>query len=276
MSRSRAYVFTLNNYTEEEEAELYPKLAKCKYASVGREVGKERGTPHLQGVVWFHNAKSFNAARRFLGPRCRVEPVEAKIPSKAINYTQKEGNFKEWGIKPLDPKRKGSQEQERWEDALKAAKEGRLDDIPADIALRYYSTIKRIKHDYERPPQDLAAVTGIWYYGPPGTGKSYTARQKYPDSYIKNQNKWWDGYQGEDSVIIDDFDSAALGHHLKIWADRYAFRAEVKGGTLFIRPTFIIITSNYSIEELFKDDQVLADAIKRRFKCTHFNEPLMS
>lgn len=40
-------------------------------------------------------------------------------------------------------------------------------------------------------------VRGLWYYGPPGTGKSHNARLLEPDStYIKAQNKWFDGYLG--------------------------------------------------------------------------------
>jgi len=78
---------------------------------------------------------------------------------------------------------------------------------------------------------------------------------------------WWDGYQDEEHVILDDFDTGNLGHHLKIWADRYSFLAEVKGGTLHIRPKTIVITSNYSPEDpKFEWDSQMTDAIKRRFK----------
>lgn len=57
---------------------------------------------------------------------------------------------------------------------------------------------------------------------------------------------------------------------LKIWADRYPFCAEIKGGTLQkIRPLKIIVLSNYSIDECFENSQDL-EPIKRRFKVKQF------
>ena len=57
-----------------------------------------------------------------------------------------------------------------------------------------------------------------------------------------------------------------MSHFLKKWADRYSFDAEVKGSKLIIRPERIIVTSNYSIEEVFCDDIMMQNAIKRRFE----------
>ena len=51
-------------------------------------------------------------------------------------------------------------------------------------------------------------------------------------------NKWWDGYAGEEVVVLDDFDprhAEHLSYYLKIWADHYAFNAEVKGGMIRVR-----------------------------------------
>ena len=116
---------------------------------------------------------------------------------------------------------------------------------------------------------------GYWIYGKSGIGKSYLVRMAFDSLYEKQNNKWWDGYSCEETVLIDDFDKSCLymSYYLKIWGDNYRFKAEIKGGV--IQPTYtkIIITSNYSIYKLFskvnKDeepDNELINAIKRRFK----------
>lgn len=122
--------------------------------------------------------------------------------------------------------------------------------------------------------EDLKEPVGVWYWGVPGAGKSYLARQRFPKAYLKMANKWWDGYQQQENVILDEIEKdCKLGHHLKIWTDSYGFIAEIKGEAVKIRPKNFVITSNYSIEEVFGEDMMLVTALKRRFKVVHFPTP---
>lgn len=116
-------------------------------------------------------------------------------------------------------------------------------------------------------PYEHDTVRGIWIYGPPGTGKSHMARNNYPGPvYIKPQNKWFDGYAGEPTILLDDFDCGKpLGHYLKIWSDKWSCQGEIKGGTVQLQHRHFIVTSNYSIEEMFSGDEPMIQAITRRF-----------
>lgn len=266
MSRSRNFCFTTNNY----DGTSFEDTVECAYIIYGKEVA-ETGTPHLQGFISFRNAKSLSAVIKLMKPR----HVEAAVTiTAAIEYCMKEGDYTERGTKPKTSKEKGEAEKRRWETAFHAAAEGRDEDIPYDIRFKHDLSIKRIRGDHLRK-QELpdTETQHLWYYGASGTGKSRRARTDHPDAYLKMCNKWWDGYQQEPTVIIEDFDQRheKVVHHLKLWADRYPFPAEIKGGMIKIRPNLVIVTSNYHPNEIWHNDSDLRP-ILRRFKVVHFNK----
>lgn len=106
----------------------------------------------------------------------------------------------------------------------------------------------------------------LWIWGMPGSGKTYYATTTYPNHYIKLQNKWWDGYNGEEVVILDDLNDKSMGYYIKIWADNYKCKGEIKNGTIPLEFKMFIVTSNYMPRAIFKEDPILQLAIARRFK----------
>lgn len=66
-------------------------------------------------------------------------------------------------------------------------------------------------------------------------------------------------------------DSECLGHYLKIWADHYPCTGEVKGSTIPLTHKKLIVTSNYTIAELFKNDIKMVEPLQRRFEEYDFN-----
>lgn len=170
----------------------------------------------------------------------------------------------------------GEATKRKWHDALELARNGQFDEIDPHIQIQYFSSLRKIHTEaLLSKPTLQGELENLWYFGPPGTGKSRKARDQFPNAYFKAVNHWWDGYAGEDTVIVDEWELSSgkfIGHHLKIWADRYPFKMEIKGSSLPLqRPKRIIITSNYSIDECFGADPTLRDAIKRRFRLVDFN-----
>ena len=153
---------------------------------------------------------------------------------------------------------------------------GDFDNINSHHYISQFNTIHKIAELHKPPPSDLETLDNHFFWGPTGSGKSYKARNDYPDAYIKDAStKWWCGYKDQENVIIDDFDerNKDLVRSLKIAADKYPFIAEIKGGSLNIRPKRIIVTSNYSPQEIWTKHQDL-EPILRRFKVTRFESLL--
>ncbi len=113
-----------------------------------------------------------------------------------------------------------------------------------------------------------------WHWGNTGLGKSRPLREKYPDAYIKDCNIWWDNDAGEETVIIEDLGPKMIGpQRMKVWGDHYPFAAEGKGYSMKIRPKRILVTSNWTIREIYEDRQDY-EAIERRFKVHHHDAGL--
>ena len=150
--------------------------------------------------------------------------------------------------------------------------EGMVED--GRVNIRDYAKLKQSAQLFKlhssniQPNQELK---NEWHWGPTGLGKSRHCRTTWPDAYIKMPNKWWDGYENEETVLIEDVQKEhhMLGYHFKIWADHYPFKAEVKGTTITLRPARVIITSNYSPADIWTDPAIL-EAIMRRFKVIEY------
>ena len=268
---AKHWCFTLNNPKDTEVDAWVDGIDLYDYYITGREVGT-LGTPHIQGFVSFKKRMLRSGVSKLLKRAFWEIKSKKSTYTQAIDYCKKDGDFTEYGIAPVDPKVKLKR---KWEDAFEAAKDGRILDIPASMRVRYYHAFKRIQQDYPKQPKNNKDPCGLWYFGPIGFGKTRTAYEEYPELYDKPLNKWWDGYQGEDTVLLDDVaphHGKWLGHLLKRWADWKSFPAEQKGTTIMIRPKRIIVTSQYTLDEVFYDaeDPNTRDALNRRFKCTNF------
>ena len=266
MSRTRNYRFTRNNYENTNQEENI----ECQYIVYGKEIAPTTGTPHLQGFIRFLCDKSLKAARAAL-PGCDVRVSD--FPQECIDYCKKDGDYTERGKAPLSQKEKGTGEKRRWAEIRSAAEEGRDDDLPDDIRYRclHLNAAHRRKFLMNQTFEDTTCQM-LWYWGGSGTGKSRTAREDHPTAYLKQCNKWGDqDLAYADVWIIEDFDREhkCLCHHLKIWADRYPFILEVKGGSIKVRPKLIIVTSNWHPSAIWDSTQDL-EPILRRFKCVEF------
>jgi len=265
MTRHRNFCITYNNYPD---TSLLDNLV-CKYIAYSHEVAPTTGTPHLQGYVSFSNPKTYLNVCALL-PGCHISVMVGSIAQNE-EYCSKAGTLIERGEKPISNDNKGRAEKLRWQRSRELAKEGKIEEIDADIYIRYYNTLKNIAKDHQKKPEPID-VKCFWIYGPTGTGKSYCVETKYPNCYKKNMEdmKWFDGYQDEEVIYLEDMDKyqPKWGGMLKRLADRWPMQASIKGSMKYIRPKIVIVTSNYRIDEIWSDEGTV-DPLIRRFTEVH-------
>lgn len=266
MSRSKSWCFTINNPTEQDNVELEDLRLLASYIVWGAEVG-DSGTPHYQGYVIFDRVLSLPQARSYLN-RAHFE-ARRGTHRQASDYCKKDGNFVEYGVLPSSA---SEASKTMWSTIIRDAEAGDLDKIKEDYPAMYLRYLEKLRSLARPMVSILPELENEWWYGPTGTGKSRKLWRDYPIHYAKQLNKWWDGYDGEEVVAIEEWcpKNECTASLLKIWADRYPFPAEIKGGKLNrIRPKKVIVLSNYSPDQCFANVEDL-EPIKRRFKVIHF------
>lgn len=278
-SKGKHWCITIFNYEEDGVPKF--ETMDLQYYVYGYEICPTTQRKHLQVYIVYKQDMRFNALKKIFGKNSRIfGKSKWSTPKQASDYCKEDGNFIEGGILPEKQSTNGGEATKRkWQEAKDNAIKGNLDDICPKIFVQNYNTLLRIKSDYAKVPDDLNWAHGdppnIWVYGSTGTGKSRYIRDNplYKGLFIKPLNKWWNNYQNEPYVLIEDIgkEHACLGSHLKIWADRYGFRAEDKFGTRVLRPQAILITSNYHPNEIWIDNQI-SEPLERRFKFVYLEK----
>lgn len=95
--QSRRFCLTLNNYSENEYSLIRGYIATRLFWIIGKEVGKENNTPHLQ--IYFESKSAIRfATLKNLCNRLHIEKAKGSLKQN-YDYCSKEGNF-ETNINP--------------------------------------------------------------------------------------------------------------------------------------------------------------------------------
>lgn len=231
---SKFWCFTLNNYSDEDEQTI--AQWNVNYVIYGKEIG-DSGTSHLQGYLELEKKCRLGGVKK-LHERMHLE-IRKGTQAEAIAYCKKDGNVVEFGVKS------GGQGARTDLDRVRqVALEGGMKTVTAYHSMQQIRVAEKFL-TYNEEPRDWKPEV-IWLWGTTGTGKSRLARElvNIDDCYIKNDGtKWWDGYDNNEYVILDDFRDSwwSLTEMLSL-LDRYEKRIEYKGGLRQFKPKVIIVT----------------------------------
>jgi len=278
--RARRWCFTLNNYSDEERASLLDSFSdtgraqqSIQYVCIGYEVG-DSGTPHVQGFLCFKRPISLLAVKRIPGmQRCHLETCKGSVQQNR-DYCSKDGDFHEFGTVPEQGKRSDLERVaalvNEGKDPLTISEECPVEFIKFHKGI---SALMSLRSGYRQWKTEV-----YWYWGPTGTGKSREAFAKAMDAesfYVKDpSNKWWDGYNGQKVVVIDDFrrDFCTFSFLLRLF-DEYPMSVEVKGATVNFLAEKIYLTTPKNPVNTWegRTEEDLAQLTRRITQVVHFD-----
>lgn len=259
-TKFRNVCFTINNPTADDFR--WCESVECKYIVWARERG-ESGTPHIQGYIEFNGRMYFTMLKREC-PRGHFEPRRGSA-KQARDYCLKEGDARERG----SISRQGARTD--LSEVCHAISEG--DDLRAiardfpEQFVKYERGIRALREQTAKARDFRPTV--VWLWGASGCGKTReaTACESY---YIKDNTRWWNGYDHQARIILDDFDRDSWNFRdLLQLLDRYACRREIKGGYVEINSPEIYVTCEFAPSTLWRGSEL--EQITRR--CAEIREP---
>jgi len=276
LRKGRAFCFTLNNYTPEDEAELKANT-DFTYIIYGHEVAPTTNTPHLQGYVQF--AK-------------QVSPSFVKKINKKIHWITANGNVeqnKKYCSKGTDifEKDEASYQGKRTDivEIRKKMIEGKpMIEIIAEQ--QTYQAIRLVEKLYEYKPlsAEYKKKEVYWLYGETGTGKTRHAIERIKESgkdYWRSNiggGQWFNGYAGQPIALLDEVRAGEWKYSTMLQIlDGYELRCPTKGGFTIWNPEIVYITSPKNPEDTYAGQLQFGDGhidqLKRRITETiHFEE----
>lgn len=276
MSTSRAWCFTINNPTE------HLKLAEgVRYIIYQREQGAQ-GTQHFQGYAEFFKPQRLTGAKALLStPTAHLEK-RMGTREQARDYCRKADSRIE-GPWELGEWIEGPGTRTDIKTAMEAVKSGKREleiaEEHPEVWARNFRALERYKQLLQQtaPPRDMPKVY-IWW-GAAGTGKSKKAQQ-IPDAYWlpkpENGTLWFDGYDGHETIVVDEFYGWISFDFLRRLCDRYPLILPTKFGGTPCRAKTIIFTSNKPYQQWYPrifEDPVLLESFERRiFEVTEFTK----
>ena len=288
----RHYCGTKNNYTDDDIAALHKwAQEKCTYLVYGKEVGGINKTPHLQIYMEFENTISMKSIVKKLFPMWLG--LRKGTPKQAAGYCKKgtcphdqdkytcdhckafRGDYSFFFPRTED-------DPETWQlggefgEISRQGKRTDLDEVVEMIVhekktvretalehpsqyIKYHKGIRDMRALVLTPRSLSAMPEVIVLWGKTGLGKTRDAYIKYWPTlshYVwkPSNGNWWDGYDGEDKIIIDEFRGQMTWSDILGLLDRNEFRAPYKGGFVNIQASKFVITSPFPPERWYKDD----------------------
>jgi len=242
---SRSYCITLNNYTLDELETIYNEQHKYRYLILGAEVG-ESGTKHLQGYIELWKPQRISYFKDSGLGRAHLEKRQGSRDA-ARGYCIKDGDYVEFGTWESG----GQGSRNDLKNIIKAVRaDVPLLDIMTEMpesCSKHLRFIEKYTALYERETtKEFRHVDVEVLVGASGAGKTRKAREYDENIFLVDSEASFafDGYNGEKTILIDEFYGGIKYSQLLRILDGHQYRVNVKGSHRYAKWNKVFITSN--------------------------------
>lgn len=252
---AKHWVFTLNHYCDDEFVHIGSLCdpaapGPVRYLVMGREVG-EGGTPHLQGYVELSTRKRLIWLKDNVSLRAHWEMRHGPRDA-ARDYCMKDGDWFETGEWVVEERGRRRDVETMVEQASQGMPfyDAAIDEPSTALFPHAYTKLLEGRAlSLIKPFREVEVVVKI---GPTGCGKTRAAyADHWPDMFVQDCSSggeiWWDGYNGQSCLLLDDYDGCLPYRYLLRILDVYPIRVKVKGAHTYGSWSKVLITTNVPV-----------------------------
>ena len=220
-----------------------------RYICWGTETCPKTNKTHLQGWIQFVNKKRLNGIKKVCqSNKLHLESCRG-TQEQNDKYCKKDNKYKTIGTYIKQGQRTDLEHIKK-----KIADGCSMRDIAEEnfqLFVQYGNGLEKYKKIIEQEKRkEFRHVEVIHIHGSTGKGKTRLAMVDSKYKIQGDQLQWWDGYEGEKTICIDEYDNSVNITKILSILDGYQLRLPIKGGFTYANWNKVYITSNY--EKLHK------------------------
>ena len=274
-TRGRAFAFTSHNVGNYEvwaaQREDLVTNHHVKYMVYQHEQGGKRHNPHLQGYIEVKNACGMLNIKKILNDEQMHIEVRRGTAAQARDYCMKPHSR----VRPPV------------EIGVFTTQGQRVDILAAHAAIQQGASVHDVRerfpsvfYKYANNVTKSIAMTNMErlgahidvtvnvLIGDPGTGKTSMVRNLHRQQNIYRlkpgtSTVWFDGYDGQPVLLIDEFTGWMPYEQLLDLLDEYVGQYQIKGGTIVSAWTHVYIVSNHQIKDWYPEQRDLSALYRR-------------
>lgn len=273
MAVSRSWCFT--KWSPIDVSEL--DMIKIRYMVWQEEMAPDTGRIHYQGYIELNKAQRISGVKKLLSDSTMHLEQRRGNREGARAYCMKDDSRTD-GPWEIGTWIKGQGARTDIHDFVEIILDGATDEdlirsFPGPY-VKYNRSVDRIRGVMAEKKAKAAIdrdVKVIVLIGKTGVGKTHLAFEiggGYESTYrlpyvARGRTPWFDGYRGEDTLLIDDYEGEIDYRYLLQILDKYPLQLQVKGSFTWALWHTVVITSNVPVKDWYPDRDVVTELRRR-------------